>query len=151
MTRILVDTGPLVALIDSSEAHHEWVREQLVALRPPLYTCEAVIAEAVYLLSSAGVAATAPVELITRGVLQIDFKLGAEHVAVHALLEKYAPHMDLADACLVRMTELRRDSRVLTLDGDFRIYRRNGRQVVPAIIPGVPSRATRRTRRTRRR
>jgi predicted nucleic acid-binding protein len=147
-----MDTGPLVALIDSSEAHHGWVREQLAALRSPLYTCEAVIAEAVYLLSSAGVAATAPIDLITRGVLQIDFELGAEHAAVRALLDRYAPQMDLADACLVRMTELVRDSRVLTLDGDFRIYRRNGRQVVPAIIPGVQSaRAKRRTRRVRRR
>ena len=44
MTRTLMDTGPLVALIDRSEAQHEWAREQLAALRPPLYTCEAVIA-----------------------------------------------------------------------------------------------------------
>jgi predicted nucleic acid-binding protein len=146
-----MDTGPLVALIDRSEAHHEWAREQLAALRPPLYTCEAVIAEAVYLLASAGVAATAPIDLITRGVLRIDFELAAEHAFVRTLLERYAPRMDLADACLVRMTELVRDSRVLTLDGDFRIYRRNGRQVVPAIMPAAPATRARRTRRARRR
>jgi hypothetical protein len=41
--------------------------------------------------------------------------------------------MSLADACLVRLSELRADSEVMTLDGDFTIYRRHGRQVIPLI------------------
>ncbi len=154
MTRILVDTGPLVSLIDSSEAQHGWACEQLASLRPPLYTCEAVIAKAVYLLASAQLDATAPLDLIARGVLRIHFDLAAECASVRALIARYAPRMDLADACLVRMTELERDSRVLTLDGDFRIYRRDGRHVVPVIMPAVASppkaRAARRRARRRR-
>jgi hypothetical protein len=43
--------------------------------------------------------------------------------------------MSLADACLVRMTELDERGIVLTLDEDFHVYRRRGRQVVPAISP----------------
>jgi hypothetical protein len=43
--------------------------------------------------------------------------------------------MSLADACLVRMTELEPELTVVTLDGDFRVYRRNARQVVPVIMP----------------
>jgi predicted nucleic acid-binding protein len=149
MTRVLLDTGPLVSLIDRSDAHHEWTCMQFAALRPPLYTCEAVIAEAVYLLAGAASDATAPLDLMARGVLAIDFDLSAEHTAVRALLGRYAPKMDLADACLVRMSELARDCRVITLDGDFRVYRRHGRQVVPAIMPDTP--LGRRARRSRRR
>ena len=64
------------------------------------------------------------------------FRLDAEVDAVGRLLKKYADvPMSLADACLVRMTELDRDTKVLTLDADFRIYRRNRRQVVPVIMP----------------
>jgi predicted nucleic acid-binding protein len=149
MTRILLDTGPLVALVDSSERHHHWAREQFALVSPPLYTCEAVIAESVYLLASAGVDALAPLDLVSRGVLHIDFGLAAEHAAVRDLLARYAPRMDLADACLVRMSELHRDSRVLTLDTDFRIYRRNGRNVVPTLMPDVASPRARRRMRAR--
>ena len=43
--------------------------------------------------------------------------------------------MSLADACLVRMTELHEEARVLTTDSDFRLYRRNRRQVIPLLVP----------------
>ena len=135
MKRIFADTGPIVALIDRNERYHDWAREQFAALRPPLYSCEAVIAESVYLLASVGHDATAPLDLIARGVLRLDFELEVEHAAVRALIARYAPRMDLADACLVRMTELHKDSRILTLDGDFVIYRRHGRNVVPTMMP----------------
>jgi predicted nucleic acid-binding protein len=135
MKRVLIDTGPIVALIDRSDRYHEWARTQLAGLQPPLFTCEAVLAEAVYLLRGAKVEATAPIGLIRRGVLRIDFELEAEHAAIETLLARYAPRMDLADACLVRMSELHRESRVLTLDKDFRVYRRFGRQVVPVLMP----------------
>jgi len=52
------------------------------------------------------------------------------------LLEKYADApMSLADACLVRLSELHRDSRVLTLDRHFLRYRRLGRSLIPLICP----------------
>ncbi|HNG34544.1 MAG TPA: pilus assembly protein, partial [Blastocatellia bacterium] len=57
-------------------------------------------------------------------------------MAVSKLLEKYADvPMSFADACLVRMSELYPDSAVFTLDSDFKIYRRNGRQAIPLIFP----------------
>ena len=139
MSRILLDTGPLVSLIDRSDRHHEWVREQFDGIKPPLYTCEAVVAEAIYLLSSVDLDATAPLDLLSREVLRIDFDLEAEAAAVRELVARYAPRMDLADACLVRMSEADRHARVLTLDGDFRIYRRHGRQVIPVIAPEAAS------------
>lgn len=135
MKRILADTGPIVALIDRSEARHDWARARFAALTPPLFTCDAVIAEAVYLLRSANLDATAPLDLLDRGALRLDFDLHSERTSVSTLMRRYAPRMDLADACLVRMTELHRDSSVLTLDGDFLVYRRFGRQVVPTMLP----------------
>lgn len=56
-----------------------------------------------------------------------------------ALLRKYADRgTDLADARIVRMTELMRDSWVITVDrADFSVYRRNGRDLIPLITPPV--------------
>jgi len=78
----------------------------------------------------------AVLELVSRGAIKIDFGLAKELRAVRKLMNKYATlPMSLADACLVRMTELDARTGVLTLDKDFRIYRRHGRQAIPVIIP----------------
>jgi uncharacterized protein len=77
------------------------------------------------------------VEMIRAGEIVLDFDLAAQSASVLALLKKYADReMDLADACIVRMTELVRDCRVITVDrGDFSVYRRNGRDLIPLIAP----------------
>ena len=75
-------------------------------------------------------------EALRRGLLVSDFSLRAEQEAVLAMMDKYADvPMSLADACLVRMTEVRPDPLLFTTDGDFRIYRRHSRQVVPCRMP----------------
>ncbi len=135
MTTLIVDTGPLVALVDRSERAHEWTRARFAEVRPPVHTCEAVLAEAVYLLRSARVDADPVLDLVARGVLAVSFDLAAEVDSVRALMRRYAPRMDLADACLVRMSEQRPAAPILTLDGDFRVYRRNGRAVIPVRMP----------------
>ena len=133
--RVVVDTGPLVALVDRHEKHHAWACAQFASVRPPLLTCEAVIAEATYLLRSAGVDATAVLDLLERGAVRVSFDLATEVASVATLMRRYSPRMDLADACLVRMTEQARNVRVLTLDGDFLFYRRNGRQTIAVTMP----------------
>lgn len=141
MTTTLLDTGPLVALVDRSERAHEWTRAQFATMRPPLHTCEPVVAEAMYLLRSVGADADAVLDLVKRGVVSVAFRVEPEIDAIRTLMRRYAPRMDLADACLVRMTELRSDARVLTLDGDFLVYRRHGRNTIPVLMP--PHRARR--------
>ena len=75
--------------------------------------------------------------LVTDGILQLDFYLGPQFEAVLNLMSKYRDTpMSLADACLVRMSEIFPRSRVFTLDSDFLHYRRNGRSVIPLIYPG---------------
>lgn len=136
MTRILLDTGPLVAFLNRRDHRHTWVTETLGSLDPPLWSCESVLSEACFLLRNVKGGAEAVLELVSREIVIPEFPLREEAAAVGKLMEKYADvPMDLADACLVRMTELHRESALLTLDGDFRIYRRNRREEIPLIAP----------------
>jgi predicted nucleic acid-binding protein len=80
--------------------------------------------------------------LVARGVVKPAFRLQDEISAVKALVRRYA--RDLADACLVRLSELRSDCVILTIDTEFRdVYRRNGRQVIPTLLPPDPRRRRR--------
>jgi predicted nucleic acid-binding protein len=132
----LVDTGPIVALLSEADRWHGWAKEQFAALRAPLVTCEPVLAEASYLLGSGSRAIEGLFGLLERSVLKVEFRLVAEHRALRTLMRRYADvPMSLADACLVRMSELSNGAAVLTLDSDFRIYRRLGRQIIPLLAP----------------
>lgn len=136
MTSIIVDTGPLVALLNRRERHHSWAVETMDVIEPPIFTCEAVLSEACFLLQDIDGGPDAVLALVARGIVRSDFHVMAELDSVRALMKKFASvPMSLADACLVRMTEVDPRSVVLTLDSDFKIYRRNKRQVVPTLMP----------------
>lgn len=136
MTSVIVDTGPLVALLNRRERHHSWVVETMDVIEPPIFTCDAVLSEACFLLQGIEGGPDAVLELVARGIVRSDFHIMAEVDALRALVKKFANvPMSLADACLVRMTELDQRSVILTLDSDFKIYRRNKRQVVPTLMP----------------
>lgn len=133
---ILVDTGPLVALLDRRDRYHEWSTLQLASRRPPILTCEAVLAEASHLFRNVHGGRPALLELVRRRVLTVPFRLDEEVTRVAKLVSRYTDvPMSLADACLVRMAEQDDASAVMTLDSDFRIYRKKGRQIIPTIMP----------------
>ena len=135
-TRILVDTGPIVAVLDRRDAHHAWAIDQFKAFAPPFLTCEAVITEASHILKRNGFHPDIVFELITPGGVLLDFDMNQESDRVKALMKRYRDRpMDLADACLVRMTELFPNSTVLTLDSDFHIYRKHDRKAISVIMP----------------
>jgi len=134
--RVLVDTGPLVAFLNRADRYYKWAVERAAAISPPLFTCEAVISEACFLLRNIPNAPDALLELVKRKLVAVPFQLEQEITAVKKLVARYDNvSMSLADACLVRMSEQYAGSVVLTLDRDFRIYRRLGRQVIPVIAP----------------
>ena len=136
METLLTDSGPLIALLDSSDQHHEWAVEQFSHLSSPLATCEGAITEATHLLQDAGVKPWGVLELINREIIAVRFDLDSHHHRVLLLMKKYADTpMDFVDACLVAMTEEKRDCKLLTLDSDFRVYRRFERQAIPLITP----------------
>jgi predicted nucleic acid-binding protein len=134
--RAIIDTGVIVALIDKREARHAWAQEQAARVPTPYLTCEAVVSEACFLLRHVAGGEQQVLSLVERGVVQLAFDLSAEVALVGGLMKKYENvPMSLADACLVRMSELRASASVFTLDSDFHVYRRNGREAIPLIIP----------------
>ena len=130
---VILDTGPLVAVCNARDHFHLWSCEQFKLLKPPFLTCEPVLAEACFLL---GKNQHVILELVQTGLIKTDFALAKELPVILRLIKKYSDvPMSLADACLVRMSELHENSRVLTLDRDFLLYRKNSRQVIPRIMP----------------
>ena len=133
--RILMDTGPLVACLNRRDKFHSWACARLEEINPPILTCEAVLAEACFLLQDSPGGSAAVLNLVERGVLLVDFQASTSIKSIRVLTEKYASvPMSLADACLVKMSELHEDSMVMTLDRDFLIYRRHGRQTIPVLM-----------------
>ncbi len=132
--QVILDTGPLVAFINSRDSFHDWALAQWASIKPPLLTCEAVISEACFLLRDRDKGVNSVLELLYREILTVPFRL-AEHIApVSALLKRYSNvPMSLADACLVRMAELRDSSSILTLDSDFRVYRKHKHKIIPLV------------------
>lgn len=133
---VLLDTGPWVALHCRDDKFHTWAKAEFGKLTGPLLTCEAVVAETCFLLARGGHDPAKALALVSRDVVQVGMSLAEEVTSVQALFERYdnVP-ASLADACLVRMSELYERCRVFTLDADFRIYRRHGRRVIPLLTP----------------
>jgi uncharacterized protein len=134
---VILDSGPLVAMLDRREACHEWTVERLKEL--PLrefITCEAVIAETFFSMAKLPAALKQVNRYVEDGSIRIEFGLQKEWGKVASIMEAYRDQgVSLADACLVRMSEIRPDSKVWTLDRNFRLYRRNGKERIPLIIP----------------
>ncbi len=133
---VVVDTGPLVALLNQSDHAHAWVLQQMADLRPPLITCEAVLAEATYLTRRVPGARIALMEMVGEGFLNLGLAVADQHAALLTMMRRYADvPMSLADACLVRLAELNPKSVVFTLDRDFVVYRKNTRHAIPLLCP----------------
>lgn len=136
MREIIVDTGPLVALLNARDEHHAWARATMQTLQPPMLTCEAVLTEAAFLVRKLRGGPEAILDLVARGVLSIDLRVDQELLALRTLVVRYASvPMSLADACLVRMAEMRPKATILTLDSDFKLYRRSGRLALSVLTP----------------
>lgn len=134
--QVIVDTGPIVALLDANDRHHEWAVAQFGDVEPPLLTCESVVSEACFLLDQTRAGSAAVFEMLLRQAITLRFRLDEQLKEVHALRAKYSDvPMSVADASLVRMAEQLNRSPVLTLDEDFRLYRKHRRYVIPLILP----------------
>ena len=122
---ILLDTGPLVALLSESDANHERARVLFAACAPPFRCCEAVIAEACFLMRK--VHPSGPAEVVAlgrRGVYNMAIAAGDHWTTIEALLKKYSDRpISFADACLVRCAEIHQESRIPTYDADVAFYK----------------------------
>ena len=122
---ILLDTGPLVALLSKADAQHETAKRLFSECATPFRCCEAVLAEACFLLKKIGKAGPEEVMALGRkGVYEIPLAMSAHLAGIESLLKKYENRpISLADACLIQCAEVFDESRILTFDSDFRIYR----------------------------
>jgi predicted nucleic acid-binding protein len=131
---LVVDTGPLVALLAPREPRHRWAKEAL-EVRARVVSCEAVVSEAFFLLRTSDRGSRALRAMLSDGALEL-VSMAREVGSITKPMERYSSvPMSFADACLVRMSELMPRTVVATLDSDFLVYRRFGRQVVPVLRP----------------
>jgi predicted nucleic acid-binding protein len=122
---ILLDTGPLVALLSENDANHERARKLFAECRPPLRCCKAVLAEACFLMGKVHAAGAAEViALGRRGVYNVAISAQEHWRNIEALLTKYSDQrISLADACLIHCAEIHHEARILTFDSDFNVYK----------------------------
>ena len=122
---ILLDTGPIVALLSQNDANHDRARALFAQCVPPFRCCEAVIAEAAFLMRQ--VHSAGPAEVVAlgrRGVYDIAIAASEHWAPLEALLKKYSDRpISFADACLIRCAEIHLEARIFTFDGDFGIYK----------------------------
>lgn len=129
----IADTGYLVALLRGNDEHHSWARSLAARVDLPLLTCEAVLAETAFHLNSS----THILEMLKKDAVRVAFDCSSNLAQLVELAIRYQDqHPDLADLCLIRMSELYPRHSVITVDeADFRVYRRNKRDVIPLICP----------------
>ncbi|OGL46527.1 MAG: pilus assembly protein [Candidatus Schekmanbacteria bacterium RBG_13_48_7] len=134
--KVIVDTGPIVAYLNKNDKYHEWTVAQFAQTEPPLFTCESVLSEACFLVRHFQDGAANILKLLERRLLNVRFNFDDEISATKDLLNKYKNiPISLADACLVRMSEQINGSVIFTLDSEFKIYRKNKRNIIPTIMP----------------
>jgi predicted nucleic acid-binding protein len=128
----IADTGFLVAFANRGDAHHKWAVAVAEKLSEPLLTCEAVLAETAFHLDDTVLV----LRMIREGLIRLSFAAEDHLPHLDDLAKRYADRApDFADLCLVRMSEMFPKHPVLTVDGEFRVYRRNKRDVIPLICP----------------
>lgn len=129
----IADTGLLVAFVSRDDAYHDWAVGVAEQLDEPLLTCEPVLAEAAFHLRNCRTVFC----LLDQGIITLAFDCNDHLAQLDSLAKRYADRRpDLADLCLIRMSELFPNHPVVTLDWeDFRVYRRNKREIIPLICP----------------
>jgi predicted nucleic acid-binding protein len=131
--RGIADTGFLVAFANRRDRHHEWAVSLASRVTEPLLTCEAVLAESAFHLQDVSLV----LAMVREGLVELAFDCNDHLPQLTALAERYRDRRpDLADLCVVRLSELHPEHPVITVDrDDFRVYRRNKREIIPLICP----------------
>lgn len=131
--KAIADTGFIVAFANRRDIHHAWAVRIAQQTEEPFLTCEAVLSEAAFHLEDGALV----LSLVQEGLLSLAFDARRNVKELGTLARRYSDHHpDLADLCLIRMSELNPRHAVITVDRrDFSIFRRNGREIIPVITP----------------
>ena len=132
----IADAGFLVAFANRADLHHEWAVGLAERVSDPLLTCEAVLAEAAFHLQNSSLV----LAMVAEGLVTVSFECSEHLPQLTALATRYADRRpDLADLCLIRMSEIYPRHSVITVDrDDFRVYRRHKRETIPLVCPREP-------------
>lgn len=131
----IADTGFLVAFANRNDQHHDWAVGIAEQVAEPLLTCEAVLAESAFHLQSVALV----LAMVRDGLVNVAFDCREHWPQLEALADRYSDrNPDLADLCLIRLSELHPRHTVITVDReDFSVYRRNKRERIPTLFPPV--------------
>lgn len=131
--KAIADTGFLVAFGNRNDGHHAWAVELAKRVTEPLLTCDAVLAESAFHLGDTSLV----LEFVREGLLRPALILAENLSRISELARHYSDRKpDLADLCLIRLSELHPKHPVITTDlKDFRVYRRGRREAIPLIHP----------------
>jgi len=129
----IADTGFLVAFANRRDRYHDWAMEIASRIDEPLLTCDAVLAETSFHLQNASVV----IAMVREGLVRPHFQISEHLVRLAELADRYADRTpDLADLCLIRLSELNPRLPVVTVDvRGFRVYRRGRRDAIPLLCP----------------
>ncbi|MDM8543281.1 PIN domain-containing protein [Desulfococcaceae bacterium HSG9] len=135
MKKILIDSGPLIALFNASDKYHHEAVNFVKTNTYPLITTIASITETLHLLDFNRNAQIDFLEWINRGSVEIH-KIGKEDFGrLKELTIKYRDlPMDFADCCLVYLAEKLNLNTIATIDRDFSIYRIHGKRKFKTIL-----------------
>jgi uncharacterized protein len=128
----IADTGFLVAFANRRDVYFPWAHALAENVHEPLLTCEAVLAETAFHLKNCALV----LRMVETGLVRLAFDIESNRPELVDLAQRYADRKpDLADLCLIRMSESNPKLPVITVDSDFRLYRRNRREVIPVVMP----------------
>ena len=130
----MVDAGPIIGFLDADDQWHAWSTRTLEVIEEPLATTETVVAEACHHLRKLRPALGVIPRLVAEGRLVLVPVMADQPRRIGELLLKY-PQMDAGDATLVVLSEVCPRARLITVDDDFRHYRRFRHQAIPLVIP----------------
>ena len=131
--KAIADTGFLVAFANRRDAHHDWAVSIAERVTEPLLTCEAVLAETTFHLGDSRLA----MRFVGDGLVQLAFSATDHLPRLVELAERFADRApDLADLCVIRLSELHPRFPLITTDvRDFQVYRRGRRERIPLVCP----------------
>ncbi len=135
MKKILIDSGPLIALFDASDKYHSKAVNFIKTNKFPLVTTIASVTETLHLLDFNRNAQIDFIEWVHRGAVEIQNIENNDFGRLKELIKKYRDlPMDFADSCLVYLAEKLNLNTIATIDRDFSIYRIQGRRKFKIIL-----------------
>ncbi len=135
MRRILIDSGPLIALFDRTDKYHSVSVQFIKNNKSELITTIASITETLHLLDFSRKAQIDFLGWVNAGALSIEQITSKDLIRIQELTIKYSDlPMDFADACLVLLGEKLNINGVATIDRDFDVYRLKGKETFTTYI-----------------